>query len=188
MSHRIGDWFQSVKGRRIYPLDPRPEDVDIEEIAHSLSHICRFNGHVPGGHYSVAEHSVYVMQYVLERGADAETARVALLHDAPEAYVGDIIRPVKRSDPAIHNAIATAERAWERAIGEALGVVFPYEMPALVKEADDAVLMAERRDLLARTGCAWRERTYTPWGGTIRRLSAVDARDEFLAAWCRAAR
>ena len=62
---RRGYWFQSLKGRRIYPLDPHPEDVDVEEIAHVLSRICRYGGHVPGKFpYSVAQHSIYVQQCV----------------------------------------------------------------------------------------------------------------------------
>lgn len=153
---RRGDWFQSIKGRKVWPLDPRPEDVDIEEIAQALSHICRFGGHVPGGPYSVAQHSVYVSRCVAETRPDL--AILGLLHDAPEAYLGDIIRPIKRSG-CVTEEYRLADAAWMRAIGTAIGITFPDKMPAEVKIADDRVLMTERRDLLI-AGPAWRERAY----------------------------
>jgi len=177
---RAGDWFQSVKGNKIWPLDPRPEDVDIEEIAHALAHICRFNGHLPFGHYSVAEHSVYTMRYVQEK--QSGDPLVALLHDAAEAYFGDIIRPVKRSSMTLHDTFAQIEKGWNSAISNALRVTIPDPMPKYVKEADDAVLMAERRDLLVRSH-AWAERCAGAWEGKIEMWDAGQAKREFLRAY-----
>ncbi len=90
MADRIGDWIQTATGRQFYPLDPRPEDVCIEDIAHALSNVCRFAGH-SAWHYSVAQHCVLASEY-----APPEYAIAALLHDAAEAYMGDIARPWKR--------------------------------------------------------------------------------------------
>ena len=72
-------------------------DIDIQDIAHSLAHICRFNGHTPY-FYSVAEHSVLVMKAVEQSGIKltASLQLAALLHDAHECYVGDIIRPMMK--------------------------------------------------------------------------------------------
>jgi hypothetical protein len=88
---RRGDWMQTFTGRAFYPLDPRPEDIDPVDIAHALSLICRYGGH-SSRFYSVAEHCV-----LMSHAVAPEHALWALLHDATEAYLGDMIRPLKRS-------------------------------------------------------------------------------------------
>lgn len=133
--------IRSFRGRKIQILRPRLEDVDLEEMAHALSHINRFGGHARFP-YSVAQHSVHVMQYV-ER-YDAPWARLALLHDAPEAYLGDIVRPLKKSH-ALAPAYDKAERRWEEAIQEVTSVAWPAPMPQIVKEGDIAVWKDEAR-------------------------------------------
>jgi hypothetical protein len=87
---RIGDWMQTASGRMFWPLDPRPEEVHIEDIAGALSKLCRYNGHCEW-HYSVAQHSVYV-SYQVPR----EHEFAALMHDATEAYCADVPRPLKK--------------------------------------------------------------------------------------------
>src|SRR5579885_2784587 len=86
---RHGDWIQTYCGVAFYPLDPRPEEILIEDIAHALSMLCRFTGHVKR-FYSVAQHCVYV-----SHRCDPKDALWGLLHDAAEAYLNDISRPVK---------------------------------------------------------------------------------------------
>ncbi len=83
-------FFPTFSGKKIDYKDFKEEDVCIEDIAHSLSMICRFGGHIPR-HYSVAEHSILVAQLVPD-----EFKLAALLHDATEAYVGDMVAPLKR--------------------------------------------------------------------------------------------
>lgn len=90
---RAGDWVLMPSGRPFWPIDPRADEIDIEDIAFSLSHLCRFGGHCKR-FYSVAEHSVYVSRLV-----SPEAALWGLLHDASEAYVGDMPRPLKRMLP-----------------------------------------------------------------------------------------
>lgn len=63
MSERIGDWMQVYSGKQFWPLDPRPEEIEIEDIAHSLANMCRFAGHSEK-FYSVADHSHRVAEYV----------------------------------------------------------------------------------------------------------------------------
>lgn len=75
-----------------YPFDPRPEEVHLEVIAAALSKVCRWGGHTPQ-FLSVAQHSVYCAEAGLR--VSRETARAALLHDAAEAYIGDMVRPLK---------------------------------------------------------------------------------------------
>src|SRR5690554_7094997 len=86
-------FIQTYTGRRFYPLDPNPADVCIEDIAHALSRITRFNAHINAEWYSVAEHSVHVSRIV-----PPEYALAGLLHDASEAYIADVSRPVKHTD------------------------------------------------------------------------------------------
>lgn len=117
--------------------------VNIEDIAHALSMLCRFNGHTRE-FYSVAQHSVLVSYLV-----PAEFAMTALLHDAAEAYCGDVVSPLKELLPtyqAIHNNI-------ERTIFNQLGVKYPA--PACVREADIKALATEVRDLMPHNPALW---------------------------------
>ena len=87
-------WMDTFTGKRIDVLRVKADDICIEDIAHSLALQCRFNGHCPR-FYSVAEHSVRVSELCEKIGYGREDCLMALLHDAAEAYLGDIIRPVK---------------------------------------------------------------------------------------------
>lgn len=143
---RKGDWMQTFTGRQYWPLDPRAGDVDIDDIAHHLAMICRFCG-ACSRHYSVAEHSVYVSRLV-----PPELALPALLHDASEAYCNDIVRPVKRHLPGY----AAIEAANEAAIFAALDVPEPTPGQwALIKEADNAILLAEQALLMGPAPASW---------------------------------
>ena len=89
MNKRKGDWIQTYTGIPFYPLDPKPEDINIIDIAHSLSLQCRFTGH-SDRFYSVAQHSLIVSDLCSPRNA-----LHGLLHDASEAYLTDVPRPIK---------------------------------------------------------------------------------------------
>lgn len=176
---RTGQYFMSVKGKKLFVQDPRPEDIDVEEIAHALSCVNRFGGHVPHGPYSVAQHSIYVAQYVIGRG-HPELGMLALMHDAPEAFLGDVIRPIKRS-PLVTQAYFDAEVAWGRAIGAALGFEWIDPLPAIVKEADNAVLFAEERDLFPASHRLNEPGRIAPWIGTIEKgVTQAQAKEAFL--------
>lgn len=86
----VGDWILTYTGKRFYPLSPKPEDIVIEDIAHALSMMCRFTGHTKE-FLSVAQHSVNVSIW-----CDPRYALYGLLHDASEAYLCDVARPIKR--------------------------------------------------------------------------------------------
>jgi 5'-deoxynucleotidase YfbR-like HD superfamily hydrolase len=126
-------------GRIIEPLDPNPEDIDLGDIAHALSNQCRFTGHT-NSFYSVAQHSVLVSHY-----CDPSDAKWGLLHDASEAYLSDIARPLKRDE-----VFGKVYKRYEGGIQEAVGRRFKLnaEMPQSVKEADDLLLRWEMRDLM----------------------------------------
>ena len=93
-------WQRMLSGRRLDLLDPTPVDVEIEDIAHGLAFVARWNGQTVGDYaYSVAEHSLLVEQIFnrLVPNAPANQRLTALLHDAPEYVIGDMISPVKAS-------------------------------------------------------------------------------------------
>lgn len=146
---RIGDWIETFSGRRFYPLDPREEEIYIEDIAHALALANRFSGHtrVP---YSVAEHSVrvsFAVEIHAERCNHPEPRRVAkwgLIHDSPEAYLNDIPRPLKRTDAFA--PYRNLEKNLLRKIARRFGL--EGDMPQLVKDADEILLATEARDLM----------------------------------------
>lgn len=168
---RKGDWVQTYTGRRYWPLDPVSWEVHFEDIAHALSFLCRFGGHCRE-FYSVAQHSVIVSHYVppLYRMA-------ALLHDASEAYVADVTRPVKRTPEfAVYNEI---ERRNTVAIYQRFAVPFA-DVPAIVKDADVLALATEKRDLMAPMDWG-NNRLPTPAVERIVPLAPEAARASFIA-------
>lgn len=124
------------------PLDPDPELILIEDIAHALSNSCRFTGHVRD-FYSVGQHSVLVSEIVSE-----ENARTALLHDASEAYLSDFARPIKQQ-PGFGEVYKEVEDRLMDAIAERFGIEWP--VPAEVHAADNTLLVTEARDLMHGT-------------------------------------
>jgi hypothetical protein len=137
-SKRKGDWIQTASGVCFYPLDPRPEDIRVQDIAHALSNQCRFSGHTRR-FYSVAEHSVAVSEL-----CDPADALWGLLHDASEAYLVDVPRPVKRLPELA--AYRAAEALVMASVCQRFGL--PIEMPASVERADKAMLWAEANKLM----------------------------------------
>ena len=139
---RIGDWMQTISGKQFWPLDPRPEDIDILDIAAALSKQCRFGGHCDW-HYSVAQHSIYVSHQV-----PPEHQLPALMHDATEAYCIDVPRPLKR---ALGGYAKIEERIWHAI---ATRFALPLRLHPCIHEADEAVLLAEKAQVM-RPGPDW---------------------------------
>lgn len=131
-----GDWMQTYSGRRFYPMSPRSHEIDPIDIAHALSLLCRYGGHVDR-FYSVAEHCVLMSQAVPH-----EDALAALLHDATEAYVVDVPRPLK--------AYLGGYREIEAAVWTVIAIRFGVDLtlPASVMEADSRILLTERHALM----------------------------------------
>lgn len=91
-------WQRMLSGRRLDLLDPRPEDIEISDIAHGLARVARWNGQTIGEHaFSVAQHSLLVTRIVEETEGSGQPGLLlaALLHDAPEYVIGDLISPFK---------------------------------------------------------------------------------------------
>lgn len=134
-----GPWTSTYSGGRFYPLDPSIEDIELIDIAAALSKLCRFNGHCER-FYSVAEHSVRLSRMF----RDPAKARWGLMHDAAEAYIGDIVRPLKRSLKGISHIE-------DRIL---LCVAHKFNLPPTiydaVHEADERMCSTEKRDLFVR--------------------------------------
>ncbi|MEO3386031.1 hypothetical protein [Mesorhizobium sp. CAU 1741] len=135
---RTGEWMQTFSGGQFWPLDPRADEVNIVDIASALSMQCRYAGHVLQ-FYSVAEHSVHLANYM----RDPDEKRWALLHDASEAYLVDVPRPVK---PYLEGYKAAETRVMEAVC---LRYGLSPQMPRAVHEADNRIIADERCNLAA---------------------------------------
>ena len=135
-----GPFIQTLSGRRVNPLDAAPEDIDPVDIANALANLCRFGGH-SRGFYSVAQHSVIVSELVEQRGGDPEDVFAALMHDASEAYLGDMPHPLKHRSP-LGAAFKDAEDHLEAALRQHFAI--KPDVPE-IKRADRALLATERR-------------------------------------------
>lgn len=147
-------WIQTYSGHRVWPFNPTaPENVFcIEDIAHSLANICRFNGHVRK-FYSVAEHSVLGSQIILPK-----FALQFLMHDAAEAYIGDVSRPIKDclyigTDDDVGD-LYTSFKRYEIRLQERILASLDVAAPGFgamnaIKQIDDAMLVREAGELFA---------------------------------------
>lgn len=137
----IENWIETRSGKRVSVQNPQPDQFDIKDIAYALSNTCRFNGHC-SGFYSVAEHSVAVALRL-----PRERRLAGLLHDATEAYLGDIPSPIKQFLPDYK----VIEAKFERAVADAFGVEWGND----VKEADVDALFTEAHFLIPSQGKDW---------------------------------
>jgi 5'-nucleotidase len=135
-----GPYLQTVSGRWVNPFDPDPSQLDAGDIARALANQCRFGGH-SRVFYSVAQHAVIVSELVEQRGGDVEDVFAALMHDATEAYLGDMPHPLKHRSP-LGAAFKQAEDHLERALRERFQI--KPDVPE-IKRADRALLATERR-------------------------------------------
>ncbi|MFP4273922.1 MAG: HD domain-containing protein [Paracoccaceae bacterium] len=181
-------WQRMLSGRRLDLLDPTPVDVEIEDIAHGLAFVARWNGQTRGDYaYSVAEHSLLVEALFcrIAPGAPPKWRLAALLHDAPEYVIGDMISPVKAAvGPGYEALDARLKAAVHLRFG--LPAVLPQQVKRQIKRADrvsawmEAVEIAgfsepEANRFFGRPDPALRE------GLTIRLRPPLDVRAEFTA-------
>ena len=136
MSH----WIQTYSGRAFDPFDPDPAAICIEDIAHALANVCRFTGHTKQ-FYSVAQHSVEVATRL-----PPELQAAALLHDASEAYLTDLPRPIKQRPE--FKFYREAEERLQRVIYQRFGLRPSLEDGSRIKHMDGRVLLLEKQRLL----------------------------------------
>lgn len=166
------DWIQTFTGKQFWPLDPRPEEVCIEDIAHGLSMKCRYNGHTKM-FYSVAEHSIHVSHW-LPTGLQLW----GLLHDAGEAYLPDVPRPIK---PMLTGFRDLEDRVM-LAVCRRFGLNCPE--PPEVKRIDTAILADEMAQVMGPPPANW-HLPEDPLGVTIEGWLPERAEKEFLARFKR---
>jgi uncharacterized protein len=167
-------WIQTYTGQRLDLLLPDPSHVCLEDIAQPLSLLVRFTGQIRHG-YTVAQHSVLVARALRDEGHSLGVQRAGLMHDAHEAYTGDVSAPIKG---VVGAAWSDFERRMELAVRQRFSV--PRDLPAAVRSMDLRMLLAEARDLLAAPPAPWGIPS-EPWEGRISRVwSAREARGEFL--------
>lgn len=137
------DYVSTFSGNRFYPLRPHIDQVAIEDIAHGLAYQCRFNGQTKT-FYSIAQHSLIVASLV-----PPPLRLAALLHDAAEAYLGDMVKPLKVLLPEF----AALEDKVTAIIAATYGIDFSDYAP--IKRADLVALATEKRDLMPHSTERW---------------------------------
>lgn len=165
-------YISTYLGNRFYPLERRVDRIELEDIAHGLAFQCRFNGQTRD-FYSVAQHSLIVASLV-----PLHQRRAALLHDACEAYLGDVVKPLK---PLLGDYVAL-EEAVTRQIAETFGVGFgDYRA---IKRADMIALATEKRDLMPHSTETWSYLVgIKPLPEAIEPMPPAQAKRAFLQAW-----
>jgi 5'-deoxynucleotidase YfbR-like HD superfamily hydrolase len=146
-------WMSTYTGKRFMPLNPNPDDICIEDIGHHLSLQCRYAGACKN-FLSVAQHLVLCSQL-----AHPDVKLEALMHDTPEAYLQDMIRPLKITEIGV--VYKKAEHALSEVIAKKFNFIYPY--PEAIKLIDNIVLFAEKRDFCAHPEIPWQgEEIYAP--------------------------
>lgn len=159
-------------GNRFYPLEGRIDQVHLEDIAHGLAYQCRFNGQT-SEFYSIAQHSLMVADIISAEHPELRLA--ALLHDASEAYLGDVVKPLKALLPDYKDI----ERRVEEIIAKAYGISDIFN--PLIKRADMIALATEKRDLMPHSAEDWSYlKGYEPLRDAITAWSPEQAKRAFL--------
>ena len=148
-SYTEEDYIETGTGIAFHFLDPQPDEIFIWDIAWSLSNQCRYTGHVTS-FYSVAEHCCLLFDYAKSTGITDKTfLRTLLMHDASEAYLTDIARPIKAHIPDYKKL----EVKIEEAIANKYDLTYPY--PPEVRELDTRILMDERSQAMKPSNNVW---------------------------------
>ena len=181
---RKGGCILTYTGKVVFPFDPRPDEIDFYDIAHALSCISRFTGHTESI-YTVAQHSVIVSEECQNRLARPHKTDVmrqvgldGLMHDASEAYLGDLAGPSKRNS-TVGNHFRKAEDTMMQTIAPIFGVTWPK--PELVDFVDKLVTRTEQRDLMpypnelySLDGLEMLEKEIVPWSPEEAEIEFID--------------
>jgi 5'-deoxynucleotidase YfbR-like HD superfamily hydrolase len=179
-------WQRMLSGRRLDLLNPSPLDVEIEDIAHGLARVARWNGQTKGEHaYSVAQHCVFVEKIAVELKPrlSREARLMALLHDAPEYVIGDLISPFKA-------AVGIDYKAFENRLAAAIHIRFglppkpSLELQGILKQAEIVSAFHEATQLAGFTTEEAKKIFGVPPRGTrfprMIPLPTAEAQEQFL--------
>lgn len=187
-------WQRMLSGRRLDILDPSPLDVEIGDIAHGLARVARWNGQTKGDYaYSVAQHSVLVLDLFQNHnpGASAAASLHALLHDAPEYVMGDIISPFKAAMGGNYKEVENRLLAAIH-VRFSLSAVPPATLVKQIKKADREAAYFEAVHLAGFEQAEARQLFGTPslpefdldqFERLIRPCPTREAHDRFVAAF-----
>lgn len=147
MTDLTKDWMMMPSGKHVYPLHVKLDDINIDDMAHNLGQICRYNGGVDE-FYSVAEHSSGIARALRRDGAPPIVQLQALVHDGPEYIMGDMIRPLKNAlaleVPAAAAFLKRVDRDIAIVISEKYSLPHPDDFDPRVKEYDDRIVNDEK--------------------------------------------
>lgn len=166
--------------------DPRPEQICVEDIAHALSCICRFGGHIKHP-YTVGQHALLVRRLVIGHFDRPDLGYPALHHDSAEAYIGDVMKPMKIAmGEGIDDVFAKVEEAASAAVGNHFGIDPVLFSDPVVKAADTMALRMEASVLKVNDGRTFAQAygvvPLTPIDGVADLRLPAEVEDEFLAA------
>lgn len=176
-----GPWMHTSMCKRFYPKDPRPEDISISDIANGLALINRYAGQGEIHHcYSVAEHSIHMTEYAARRDWPTKALLCVLLHDAAEAYLGDLTSPVKQVAGVGYKAM---EGRVQGVILEKYGLqLTEKEYRPRIKSLDLGMIPVER-EYLMRYWQPWPNEAQPLDGVRIQGLPPPRAKIKFLNVW-----
>jgi hypothetical protein len=170
--------FRTASGLLVNPMNLKQNEILIEDIAHSLARQSRYGGHGNVENYSVAEHSVLVAWWIMGKTRDTNLAFAALMHDSPEAYCQDLMRPVKRH---LGEPYAAMERRVTSAIMVKYSISDAHLYHEMIGEADDRICDDEKMvlwpDLVGQEGGPVRN----PLGVTLQCYPPKRAESVFLS-------
>lgn len=175
---RQGDWMQTNSGVAFWPLDPRIDEIVLDDIAHALAQANRYAGHTKYP-FSVAQHSCLVFDWITDQFSDVGLGQWAILHDAPEFVFQDMIGPIKRSMNT--GSYRDHYRRLEGLIVDRFGML-PLTVPAEVDEADKRIVLDEQAALMDKPSpLEWSfYRGLSPLGVVIEEWDWRRAKAEFL--------
>ena len=176
-----GLWMHTSMCKRFYPKDPRPEDISISDIANGLALTSRYSGQGEiGRYYSVAEHSLLMTECAARWGWPTKSLLCVMLHDAAEAYLGDLTSPVKQAVGAGYKIV---EERVQNAILEKYGLrPTEKECHLRIKELDQSIVLNEQRYVM-RYWQPWPSNAQPLEGVNIRGWSPMQAKIKFLNTW-----
>jgi hypothetical protein len=172
---RYGGWLITSTGRSFYPLDPKVDEVCIEDIAHSLSNLCRFGGHTRE-YLSVNQHCLTVSQLIKDEKHTAIYQLAGLLHDASEAYLVDIPSPVKRYLDEYNRVEGILLKVIEKAFKLPTGML----SCGVVKKADREALAIEAKQFVFDPTHLWSNVPTTPKKFSITPMEPRQAKLAYL--------
>jgi len=150
--------METASGVMFHFMDPKPEQIVLEDVALALSRTCRYGGHTKR-FYSVAEHTILMADWVLDQPwGDYKKALTALHHDDAEAYIGDLPRPCKQNIPQFK----AIETGIDKVLAERFSLEYPFE--PWLKTADTAILIDERAQVMNKSGNTWVIDKHPPLG------------------------